>query len=90
MGVLTFLIVVSAATTLLASRYLTTLILLPNIVGGVLLPIILILTLRLINNKRLMGEYANSRLYNAIAWTTTITLVVLSLTLLITSVRSYW
>ena len=58
---------------------------LPNIVGGVLLPIILVLMLLLVNDRRLMGDYATSRIYNAIAWTTTVVIVLLSLTLLVTT-----
>ena len=82
-GVFTTLIIVSALTVLLGGNNLAYLIILPNIVGGVLLPIILVLMLRLINNKRLMGQHANSRAYNVIAWITTIVLVVLSLALLV-------
>lgn len=81
-GVFTFLIVISALTVLFGGKDLTFLIILPNIVGGVLLPIILVLMLRLINDKRLMGPYTNSRLYNGVAWITTVALILLSLALL--------
>lgn len=77
-GVLTFIIAISALTVLVAGKYLAFLIILPNIVGAVLLPIILVLMLRLINNKRLMGEYTNSLFFNVIAWITTVVLIVLS------------
>lgn len=78
-GIFTFLIGSGAVTVLLLGKqYLATLIILPNIVGAALLPVILILTLKLINNPRLMGQYVNSRLYNAIAWATTVVLIVLS------------
>ena len=82
-GVFTALIIISALTVLFGGNNLAFLIILPNIVGGVLLPIILILMLRLINNKRLMGDHANSRIYNVIAWTTTIVLIMLSVALLV-------
>ena len=88
-GVFTILIAVSALT-VLASKNLELLIILPNIVGGILLPIILVLTLRLINNKRLMGDMTNSRIFNFIAWLTTIVLTVLSLTLLVQAVLPYF
>jgi Mn2+/Fe2+ NRAMP family transporter len=77
-GVFTLLIVVSAITVLFGGSNLQLLIILPNIVGGILLPIILILMLRLINNRRLMGDYVNSRIYNIIAWITTVVLIALS------------
>jgi len=82
-GVFTVLIIVSALTVLFGSRYLPFLIILPNIVGGILLPIILVLMLKLINNKRLMGKYTNSLVFNIIAVVTTVVLIVLSLVLLI-------
>jgi Mn2+/Fe2+ NRAMP family transporter len=81
-GVFTLLIVVSALTVLFGGKNLTFLIILPNIVGGILLPIILVLMLRLINDKRLMGAYTNSRLYNGVAWITTVALILLSIALL--------
>src|SRR5205085_12094610 len=81
----TFLIVASALLVMLFPQHLAALIILPNIVGAVLLPIILILMLRLVNNRRLMGSYVNSRAYNIIAWTTTVVLIVLSLVLLVTA-----
>ncbi len=39
----------------------------------------LIFMLLLVNKKDLMGEYVNSRLYNAIAWATTVIMTLLSM-----------
>ncbi len=39
--------------------------------------------LRLINNRRIMGDYVNSRIYNGIAWITTVMLIVLSIALMV-------
>jgi Mn2+/Fe2+ NRAMP family transporter len=83
-GTYTFLIVASVLLVMLFPNNLAALIILPNIVGAVLLPIILILMLKLVNTKRLMGEYTNSRAFNAIAGTTTVVLIVLSFALLYT------
>ncbi len=58
------------------------LIVLPNIVGGVLLPIILIMILRLANNRDLMGEHVNSKAFNVIAYAMTGVLLVLSVGLI--------
>ncbi len=78
-GVFTLLIAASTLVVIAApKKYLDALILLPNTVGAALLPIVLILMLRLINDKRLMGEYVNSRAFNVIAWTTTVALIILS------------
>ena len=54
--------------------------------NGVLLPVILIVMLRLINDKRLMGKYANGRIFNAIAWVMVAALIILTTILVITSV----
>jgi Mn2+/Fe2+ NRAMP family transporter len=43
--------------------------------------------LLLINKKELMGEYVNTRLFNAMAWTTTVVVTGLSLAWVWTLVR---
>ncbi len=43
-----------------------------QILNAILLPVLLLFILRLVNNRRLMGRYANGRVYNLIAWATTI------------------
>ena len=49
--------------------------------NGVVLPFVLIFMLLLINKKELMGEYVNTRLFNVVAWGTTILVTGLSLAL---------
>jgi len=46
------------------------------------LPFVLIFMLLLINKKALMGEYVNTRLFNVIAWATTVIMIVLTLALI--------
>lgn len=58
---------------------------LSQVANGILLPFLLILMLLIINDKRIMGEYVNSRLFNFIAWATVIIVMGLSITLVITS-----
>jgi Mn2+/Fe2+ NRAMP family transporter len=41
--------------------------------------------LKLINDKRLMGEYVNGRGFNVIAWTMVIALIALTAILVVTS-----
>ncbi len=83
-GVFTALIVVSALIVMLFPNHLATLIILPNLVGAMLLPVILVLMLRLANTRRLMGDYVNGRIFNTIAWTVTGVLIILSVTVLVT------
>jgi Mn2+/Fe2+ NRAMP family transporter len=48
-------------------------------VNGIVLPFVLIFMLLLINKKELMGEYVNTRLFNAVAWLTTGVMIALTL-----------
>src|SRR4051794_18607695 len=49
-----------------------------QVLNGIVLPFVLIFMLILINKKELMGEYTNTRLFNAVAWATTAIVIVLS------------
>jgi Mn2+/Fe2+ NRAMP family transporter len=55
------------------------------VVNGLLLPFVLVFALLLVNNKRLMGEYTNSRTFNYISWATVITIIVLTSFLVVTT-----
>ncbi len=50
--------------------------------NGVLLPVVIILMLMLINRSDLMGEYKNSRLWNVIAWSTSIIVIGMTMVML--------
>ena len=52
---------------------------LSQVVNGVVLPFVLIFMLLLINKKELMGEYVNTRLFNVIAWATTVIMIGLTI-----------
>jgi Mn2+/Fe2+ NRAMP family transporter len=53
-----------------------------QVLNGILLPVIIILMLMLINRSDLMGEHKNSRLWNVIAWATSIVVIILTLVML--------
>jgi Mn2+/Fe2+ NRAMP family transporter len=61
---------------------------LASLLNGILLPFVLIFALSLVNNKRIMGEYTNSKGYNYISWGTIGVLIVLTTTLVLMSVVS--
>ena len=52
-------------------------------INGALLPFILIYMLRLINKRDLMGQHTNSRVFNIIAWATTIIMIGLTIALMV-------
>lgn len=60
---------------LLPVTKLVTFAILSQVLNGVLLPVIIILMLLLINRHDLMGDHKNSRLWNVIAWSTSIIVI---------------
>ena len=79
----TLLIVGGAATVLLLpDAQLINVAILSQVLNGVLLPVVIILMLMLINRKDLMGEHKNSRLWNIIAWATSIIVIGMTLVML--------
>jgi len=67
---------------LLPDSQLINVAILSQVLNGVLLPVILILMLLLINRRDLMGEYKNSRMWNVIAWATSIIVIGMTLVML--------
>jgi NRAMP (natural resistance-associated macrophage protein)-like metal ion transporter len=55
---------------------------LSQVLNGVLLPVVIILMLLLINRPDLMGEHRNSRLWNWIAWGTSLIVIGMTLVML--------
>ncbi len=79
----TLLIVGGAATVLvLPDSQLINVAILSQVLNGVLLPVIIILMLLLINRKDLMGKHRNSRLWNIVAWVTSILIIAMTLAML--------
>ena len=75
----TILIVAGAGVILTPNLPLVKITILSQVVNGVVLPFVLIFMLLLINKKELMGEYVNSRLFNVIAWATTVIMIGLTI-----------
>lgn len=67
---------------LLPDNMLVNFAILSQVLNGVLLPVIIILMLLLINRHDLMGEHKNSRIWNVIAWGTSIIVIVMTLIML--------
>ncbi|MGH7407857.1 MAG: Nramp family divalent metal transporter [Candidatus Methylomirabilales bacterium] len=58
-----------------------------QVLNGLLLPAVLLLMLRLINDREVMGRHVNSPVFNLIAWSTAAVMIGLSLLLLVLIVR---
>jgi NRAMP (natural resistance-associated macrophage protein)-like metal ion transporter len=78
------LLIASGALTvlLLPDAQLINVAILSQVLNGVLLPVVIILMLMLINRSDLMGEHKNSRLWNVIAWATSIIVIGMTLIML--------
>jgi Mn2+/Fe2+ NRAMP family transporter len=82
----TFVIVVGAGITLFVpSDQLVFVLNLPNVVGGMLLPLILVLMIILCNDRRLLRCHVNGHARNWIAWITTIVMTILTLLIIVTT-----
>jgi len=54
------------------------------VINGLLLPFVLVYIVFLINNKKIMGEYTNTKSYNYISWGTVVVVICLTAFLVIT------
>jgi len=63
----TAIIIIGSIVILLPGVKLIPIMLISQATNGILLPFVLIFMLLLVNNKRLMGSYTNSRIYNVIS-----------------------
>lgn len=81
----TAIIVIGAAIILLPNIKPVPIMLISQATNGLLLPFVLIFMLFLVNNRRLMGEYTNSKFYNIITIAVVVAMVGLSIALLFTT-----
>jgi Mn2+/Fe2+ NRAMP family transporter len=84
----TGLIAIGAAGVLVPGVPLVRLILLSQVINGVLLPVVLVFMVRLVNNRELMGDWVNSRLYNLVTWLAVFVMIAMTFVLTANSVVS--
>ena len=81
----TLMILVGAAPILLPRAPLVAIMFWSQTLNGLLLPLVLLVMLKLINDPEIMGRYVNSVAFNLVAWGTAAVMIALSLLLLLTS-----
>ncbi len=86
MWIYTALIVISALLVLIPDAPLVLLMIMSSVLNGLLLPFVLVFALYLINNKKIMGEFTNSKIHNYVSWATVITIIVLTTALIVMTV----
>ncbi len=85
MWIYTLIIAVASLVILMPGAPLIFLMVLSSVVNGFLLPFVLVYALLIVNNRKLMGEYTNSRTFNYISWATVITIIILTSILVVTT-----
>ena len=85
LGFYTAFIVIGAGVIMVPNAPLIKIMFLSQTINGVLLPVVLIIMLRLVNDASIMGEFVNSKRMNVITWFTVAVLILLTGMLLVTS-----
>jgi NRAMP (natural resistance-associated macrophage protein)-like metal ion transporter len=88
-GIYTGIIVLGALFILIPGISLIQIILITQQIAGILSPIILTFMIILINDKRIMGEYINTKTQNFVSWATVIFIITLSIILFISPLFSH-
>ncbi len=83
MSIYTFMIFTAVMVILIPGAPLVFLMVLSSIMNGLLLPFVLIYALSLVNNRKIMGDYVNPKLYNIISWATICSIIVLVIMFLV-------
>lgn len=82
----TVLIAVGAGLILIPGAPLLRILVLSQVANGIWLPIVLIFIVLLARRRDLMGDQANTRTFNAVAWVTAVAMIALTLVLAYTAV----
>lgn len=90
MGLFTGLVALGALLALIPGLPLIRVLVGVYVLNGLLLPIELFAILALVNNRELMGEHTNHRIYNLFVWAIVIVISLLSLALIIVTVVGWF
>ncbi len=85
-AIYTLMILLGAAPILLPRAPLVAIMFWSQTLNGLLLPLVLLVMLKLINDQEIMGRHVNSVAFNLVAWGTAAVMIALSLLLLLTTV----
>jgi Mn2+/Fe2+ NRAMP family transporter len=84
----TALIIAGAAIILIPKAPLVRLAVLSQVLNGVLLPFVLIFMLLLVNKEDVMGHLVNSRAYDVVTWGLTAVIIVLTVLMIVSQLKS--
>jgi len=87
MGLYTAFLVIGSLIVMVPGAPLIRIMWASQVINGIMLPFVLIFMLKLVNQPELMrGEFTNSRFQNAVAWSTTVIMIGLTVGLVVTAV----
>jgi len=86
LGLYTGLIIIGALVAMIPGLSLISFMIISQTANGILLPIILIIMLKLINDPEIMGEHVNGPFFNLIAWGTALSIILMTILLLATGI----
>jgi NRAMP (natural resistance-associated macrophage protein)-like metal ion transporter len=75
----TAIIILGASSILIPGISLVKVMFWSQVINGLLLPVVLVFILILVNDRRVMGEHVNSRLYNIVCWIAVVVLTMISI-----------
>ena len=78
MWIYTLTIALGSLLVLIPGAPLVFLMVLSAVINGLLLPFVLVCAIFLVNSKKLMGEYVNSKFYNYVSWGTVVVVICLT------------
>ncbi len=86
MGLYTGFIIVGALIVMIPRVPLIPIMWITQVINGIMLPFVLLLMLKLVNDEALMKGWTNSRFQNSVAWATTWVMIALTVGLLVSAV----
>ncbi len=88
-GIITVIIVASAALVIMPGVDLFQIMMSAQVINGVLLPILLVFLVFIAGDKHIMGGYKNSRLWNVLTWATIVLITVLTVVMFVLQALGY-
>lgn len=82
-GIYTFVIVFGAAFILIPGLNLVSIMVFSQVIGGILLPFLLIFMMIIVNDRRVMGRYTNNKGANILGWGTISVTIALTVALIV-------
>jgi Mn2+/Fe2+ NRAMP family transporter len=83
-----FMLIVGGLLVMIPGLPLIKLMIFSQIINGALLPVILICMLILINDRKVMGDWVNSKLYNGVAWGSTIAVIGMAAAMVVLTIKT--